>query len=268
MARAVGLSARVAYASADLEPDAARLARSLSLPLWPDPVDDWRRLEAGWWLLCAADGLSLALGGSRSRPLHLDFSAPRIVARLRRAGPRREAIGRALGLGPAPAPTVVDATAGLGRDALVLARLGCRVIMIERHPWLAALLADALGRAARDEQDWLRELAGRMTLEEGDARDRLGPLLRAGAAELVFLDPMFIDGRGSAAARRDMALLQRLHGEDSDPNDAVALLDVALAAGARRVVVKRPVRAAPLGARAPAHVIAGEAVRFDVYLSG
>ncbi len=39
-------------------------------------------------------------------------------------------------------PDVVDATAGLGRDAFVLASVGCRVRMLERNPVVAALLDD------------------------------------------------------------------------------------------------------------------------------
>ena len=65
-------------------------------------------------------------------------------------------------------PTVVDATAGLGRDAFVLASLGCRVTLIERSPVVAALLQDGLARAGQDPGDrpWVRE---RMHLLHGPA---------------------------------------------------------------------------------------------------
>ncbi|TMP13498.1 class I SAM-dependent methyltransferase, partial [Pseudoalteromonas ruthenica] len=47
-------------------------------------------------------------------------------------------------------PVVLDATAGLGRDGFVLASLGCKVILHERHPVVAALLYDGLKRAYDD----------------------------------------------------------------------------------------------------------------------
>ena len=38
------------------------------------------------------------------------------------------------GIKPNVSPVVVDATAGLGKDAFVLASLGCHVTMAERNP--------------------------------------------------------------------------------------------------------------------------------------
>jgi 16S rRNA (guanine1516-N2)-methyltransferase len=45
---------------------------------------------------------------------------------------------------------VIDGTAGLGKDAFVLAGLGCKVTLVERHPVVVALLADGLARAWQD----------------------------------------------------------------------------------------------------------------------
>ena len=42
---------------------------------------------------------------------------------------------------------MLDATAGLGRDAFVLASLGCQVTLIERVPAVAALLENGIERA-------------------------------------------------------------------------------------------------------------------------
>jgi 16S rRNA (guanine1516-N2)-methyltransferase len=71
---------------------------------------------------------------------------------------------------------------------------------------------------------------------------------------------MFPPRRKSAKVKKELQLLQLLaHGEDC------GLLEAALAA-ARKVVVKRPVKAAPLSALAPDYSLAGKTVRFDVYL--
>jgi len=162
---------------------------------------------------------------------------------------------------------VIDATAGLGRDAVLLARLGCRVTMIERHPVVAALLADGLARAASSALPWLRKLSGSMQLVTGDSARLVGEVADTGAAPpVIYLDPMFSDGRGSAAAGREMQYLQELHAGDS-PDDVGDLFTAARAVGPERIVVKRPLHAVSLDEQPPTHSIEGESVRFDVYLS-
>ncbi|NHW59468.1 class I SAM-dependent methyltransferase, partial [Escherichia coli] len=78
-------------------------------------------------------------------------------------GGRGEAVAKAVGIKKDYLPDVVDATAGLGRDAFVLASIGCKVRMVERHPVVAALLEDGLKRAYLDADigEWMQE---RMTL--------------------------------------------------------------------------------------------------------
>ncbi|RMD79651.1 MAG: rRNA methyltransferase, partial [Gammaproteobacteria bacterium] len=168
-------------------------------------------------------------------------------------------LARAVGLRGRRELRVLDATAGLGADAWVLAGLGCRVTAVERHPVVAALLADGLRRAALA-GGWAAERAGRIRLVQGEAREVLE---EEGPWEAACLDPMYPERRASALPRRAMRLLRELVGEDPD---AGALLEAALAR-ARRVVVKRPRRAPPLGGREPHHRVAGSSTRFDVYLS-
>ena len=80
---------------------------------------------------------------------------------------------------------MVDGTAGLGRDAFVLASLGCTVTMVERHPVVAALLEDGLRRAYQDAEigDWMRE---RMRLFHGSSLEALSKL--AQEVDVVYLD--------------------------------------------------------------------------------
>jgi 16S rRNA (guanine1516-N2)-methyltransferase len=47
-------------------------------------------------------------------------------------------IAKAVGIQPGIRPFVLDATAGLGRDAFVLATLGCEMVLCERQPIIAA----------------------------------------------------------------------------------------------------------------------------------
>jgi 16S rRNA (guanine1516-N2)-methyltransferase len=65
----------------------------------------------------------------------------------------------------------------------------------------------------------------------------------------------------SAAVRKEMRLLRLLVGEQEDAPD---LLSVAREVATERVVVKRPVDAAPL-APGPSASYAGKLIRYDVY---
>jgi len=170
--------------------------------------------------------------------------------------------------GNAHRPCVLDCTAGLGEDAWLLAANGCSVDAFERQPIIAALLADALTRASQEHA----EIADRITLHRGDAVAWTGCLgnpsedreqSESHSPDAIVLDPMFPLGR-KAAERKPMRVLRMLAGDD---DDADALLAQALATGAHRVAVKRPLHAQPLdGGRAPSVVHKGKAVRFDVYV--
>jgi 16S rRNA (guanine1516-N2)-methyltransferase len=167
-------------------------------------------------------------------------------------------------------PRVVDATAGLGEDAWLLAAAGCEVIAIERHPAVVAVLMDAVTRAATHNAG----VAARITVVHADARVALaafargeGPVAAWGKPDVVHLDPMFPDHAGrKTAERKPMRVLRLTAGND---DDADVLLPAALATAGRRVVVKRPAHAPPLGAAAgPACTVsyAGKAMRYDAYV--
>lgn len=165
-------------------------------------------------------------------------------------------------------PRVIDCTAGMGEDAWLLASHGCHVTAIERQPIVAALLQDAVIRAARTQRD----TAGRITLITANAADRLTqasspePQTSAPPPDAVVLDPMFPGGR-KTRERKPMRLLRLLAGDDAD---APALLDAALRTGVHRVCVKRPSHAPAIEHAQrpkPDVVYKGKAVRFDVYLN-
>lgn len=153
---------------------------------------------------------------------------------------------------------MVDATAGLGRDAFVLASHGARVTLLERSALVAALLADGL-RRAQEAGGPAAAAAQRMTLQQADARQWLGER----TAPVIYLDPMYPGGPRRARPGKAMELLQRLLGEEPDPAE---LLAAARAAATERVVVKRPRRAPPLAGLTPHHSLTGRSTRFDVYL--
>jgi 16S rRNA (guanine1516-N2)-methyltransferase len=189
-------------------------------------------------------------------PVHAEFVRGRAGWRARTPSPRDEALARAAGLRGNYRPTVIDTTAGLGRDGFLLAGSGCRVTLIERHPVVAAVLRDGLTRATAAPST--AETSQRIELIEDDALT----VLASRTADVVLVDPMYPPRRKSAAVRKEMQLFQALVGGDED---AEALLQAALAAARRRVVVKRPSGTPPLAGRTPSGSIDERSTRFDIY---
>jgi 16S rRNA (guanine1516-N2)-methyltransferase len=192
--------------------------------------------------------------------VYVDFVEGAVAHRRKFGGGRGQSIAKAVGLKAGAMPTVVDATAGLGRDAFVLASLGCKVTLIERSPVVAALLQDGLVRAAQDPEigGWVRE---RMHLLQGPAVDNL--LALSERPDVIYLDPMFPHKQKSALVKKEMRVFQSLVGPDLD---ADALLPAALKMADKRVVVKRPDYAGWLNEHKPSMAIETKSNRFDVYV--
>lgn len=200
------------------------------------------------------DDEGLALVGD-GMVLRADFM--RLLPRLRPDRLGRELLVRAARVRGVEAPTAVDATAGLGEDSLLLAAAGFTVTMFEKDPVIAALLRDALERTASDSQ--LAGVASRMTLVEGDSVAGLREL--DFSPDVVFLDPMFPERTKSAAVKKKFQLLHHLERPCDNEEE---LLDAALAARPRKIVIKRPPKGPWLAGAKPSHSIAGKAVRYDV----
>ena len=188
-----------------------------------------------------------------------DFTGGAVGHRLRFGGGRGQALPKAAGFTKGHTPTVVDATAGLGRDAFLLASLGAQVTLLERSAEVHALLQAGLARAEAAGPKFA-EIVARMTLIHGDARDVLPTL----APDVVLVDPMHPPRKNTALVKKEMRLLRELVGEDPD---ALELMRAALASATRRVVLKWPLRADSLpGLRAPSHQILGQSTRYDVFM--
>lgn len=237
---------------------AARLEASrLDLPLLDDPAAGDLALvldERGWSLLDAA----------RRITVRCDLSEGELGRRLRSGRPGERRLATALGLRRHPRPRVLDATAGLGRESVLAAALGCAVIACERSPVVALLLRDGLSRAAADPA--LRDIVARIDRREADARDVLAALPETVQPDVVLIDPMFPGRERTALAKKEMQLLQRLLGV-VDPGEEDELLAMALHHARHRVVMKRPPHAPALRAeREPDLTLRGRASRYDVYL--
>lgn len=199
-------------------------------------------------------------------PLSIDFLAGKMQYRLNQGSKNKEQITKAVGLKGQIKPSVWDTTAGLGRDAYVLASLGCQLQLIERSPILFLLLQDGLLRAAND--PLAAPIVARMHLTLGDARTILenidNPEQAHPPLDVIYLDPMYPARSKSALSKKEMRIIRGIVGDDKD---ADALLCTALSKARFRVMVKRPTSANPLPGPRPDFTIAGGNNRFDVYIT-
>jgi 16S rRNA (guanine1516-N2)-methyltransferase len=127
---------------------------------------------------------------------------------------------------------------------------------------MAELLADGFHRL--NQQDWMQRLQlSSPELSTGNAIDLLAALETP--PDCIYLDPMFPPKRKkSALAKKAMVILRDLLGDDTDKDQ---LFTAALQAAGKRVVVKSPDDAEPLGGK-PNESFSGKLVRYDIYLKG
>lgn len=197
----------------------------------------------------------------RGEAIHVDFIGGMVGHRRQFGGGRGQPIARAVGLCGGKSPIVLDATAGLGRDAFVLASLGSPVTLIERSPMVAELLEDGLKRAVEDPV--VSAIVCRMSLVQGDAINYMAALGENERPDVIYLDPMYPSRKKSAQVKKEMRLLQMLL---VDEGDGAELLPAALKSAKERVVVKRPSYAEWLGGIEPTMAITGKKHRYDVYV--
>ncbi|EOR05724.1 class I SAM-dependent methyltransferase [Acinetobacter genomosp. 15BJ] len=221
------------------------------------------RLNPDMALVLDEDGLSLAANGMKMQP---DWRAE--IPRLKRASLKSEMIARACQLGEKP--TLIDATAGLGHDSLLMAHLGANVRLVERHPILFMLLEYSKAKAEQD--PFLQSSMQRIQLIYADSNTYLQQLAQQGEqVDVVYLDPMFPQRdqnqqavKKQAQVKKQMQLLHMLLPEDGEMDLGDQLLHLAQQI-AKRVIVKRPRHAVYLADQAPDHQWLGDACRFDAY---
>lgn len=190
-------------------------------------------------------------------PVFVDFVTGAAAHRRLYGGGVGQAVAKAVGLNKTRGLSVLDATAGLGRDAFVMATLGATVTLYERHPTVHALLADGLRRLAAAEE--LRDISERLNLVY---RSLLQVDTIQSTFDVVYLDPMFPSREKSAKVKKDMSLFHTLVGTDADADE---LFTPAYATAKKRLVVKRPKSAPYLAAQKPTLELVGKSSRFDIY---
>ncbi|MCP4598413.1 class I SAM-dependent methyltransferase [Neptuniibacter sp.] len=209
-----------------------------------------------------SEGLKLQPCGKKAPgATYADFISGAVAHRRQFGGGKGQMIAKAVGIKGAIKPTVLDATAGLGKDAFVLATLGCDVTLLERSPIIHALLRDGLGRAL--ESIDVSDIVQNMHLHHANSIEWMHEQAEAGSSyQVVYLDPMFPHNDKSALVKKEMRAFRPIVGDDLDADQ---LLDAALQIAENRVVVKRPRKAPFLADRKPSLQFEGKSSRYDVY---
>lgn len=212
--------------------------------------------------------LMLGQVGSGMNPLMVDFAGGKQSYRLSCGGGVNQSLIKAVGLKDKPGLYIVDATAGLGSDAFVMASLGGRVTMIERNPLIALLLSEGLAQDYQDKK--LFSILQRMRGVYGQANDWLNCWLSLKEkktlkqnVDVLYLDPMFPEKSKGALVKKNMQMFRSLIGKDIDSQE---LLELGLSLVNYRVVVKRPRLAPFLADKVPSYQLIGKSNRFDIYV--
>lgn len=195
--------------------------------------------------------------------IHVDFVSGVLAHRRQYGGGRSQAIARSIGLKHGNAPTLLDVTAGLARDACILAALGCTVTLVERSPVLYTLIRDGIQRGLTSDAG-AGVLGNFMNLVNADARLYLDHLHAKSKPDVIYMDPMYPERKKSALVKKDMQILQHLL---TEPDDAAQLLAMSRMYARKRVVVKRPIHAETLAGPAPTTSISSKKTRYDVYVN-
>lgn len=240
------------------------------------------------WLSVDAAGLSLTDGDQAMRG---DFT--KLQKRLQYHNLTHELLVKATKVKGREKLRVIDATAGMGEDSLLLAAAGCEVTLFEQDPVIAALLQDTMRRAL--EEAALHEIVMRMQLVEGDSIDHLRKFRKAGLGsdtqeddaghacstltesaamangsdialkrpDVIYLDPMFPERQKSGLVKKKFQLIHYL---EAPAENEEALMQAAIAARPFKIVVKRPAKGPYLAGLKPSYSLDGKAIRYDCYV--
>jgi len=202
-------------------------------------------------LVRCEEGLALVMGDLR---MICDFRE--MLPRLKNGRLQGEMLVKAAKLKNVDNPVAVDATAGMGEDAILLAAAGFNVKLYEYDMVIAALLEDALMRARDDEE--LAPIVSRMELHKENSIEALKNM--EFAPDVVFLDPMFPARSKSGLIKKKFQLLQRLESPCCDERE---LLEAAMASHPKKIIIKRPAKGPYLGGVKPDYTYDGKAIRYD-----
>lgn len=215
---------------------------------------------------------------SNERGLFVNFFSNDMIRRIK-TGNYKNPLCKAIGLNSKTKNrfSILDATAGLGRDSFFLYSLGGKIAGFERNTYLFYLLEKGYSNFIKsneyfnndpcnllflnvDSKDYFKDFGSSLTT---DAKKSLNDFLKEKPFDIVYLDPMYPPKKKkSAKPKKEMSYLKDVVGSDFDGFDLFSsCLNKNL-----KIVVKRPVYAKPVsGDLKPSYFIDSKMVRYDVY---
>lgn len=167
--------------------------------------------------------------------------------------PYKENLAKALGIKAGGKAKILDATLGMGKDAILLLAMGAEVYSFERNPWIYLLHLNYRELFENDSRiPWSLWKINYGQLDDEQAYQKT-----------VYFDPMYQEVNNKAAPKKNMRIFREAFASDHDAEDFAKNL---LASKPKRLVIKRP-RKAELLLENPSHQILGKSTRYDIYLS-
>lgn len=191
----------------------------------------------------------------KERPIgiEIDKELSRHEDYFRKSSLQKELLAKAVGVKGPYRPKILDLTAGMLGDSLLLLAFGCEVWASERHPVISFLIRSAMENAKHPKLQHFHF----------QGLDALDVLKKELAVDVIFFDPMFEDANEKVSPKKEMRIFRSVVGKDQD---AETVFRAALAKKAKRLVVKRPRQSIHLGLKPSVEYI-GKSTRYDVYFS-
>lgn len=199
------------------------------------------------WKLEHKQDKGLLLHTGEGRPFGLDFSSFKSLS-------SHQPLAKAVGYSKKKKIKILDLTAGWGKDAFLLASLGCEVIAIESHPLVFAFLEEAF-----DKEKLKKPLSLQFILD--NSLNYLKTIKEEKKPEVIYIDPMFENGKKSLS-QKPLRILKELTGDSLNVSQ---LFSLALSQASQRVVVKRHRHQKSLGDKNKICSFSGRSVCYDVF---
>lgn len=195
------------------------------------------------------------------KPLTLDFLSEKFKSIIKTGIKNKNPLFKALGISSKKSVFVLDAMAGLGKDGILMAAGGAKVLSWEVSEWVYPLLLDARRRLIEGKTSILKR-NDLWELKQGDSfefykknSDQIKKF------DVVYLDPMYPQKKKTALSQSGMQFLQQV-----GYNCPSRALEYAQWVRSRNVklVVKRPRQAEPI-IEPTSRFVESKMVRYDIY---
>ena len=189
-----------------------------------------------------------------SNKLLIDFHSGPTGWRVKRSS-HEKLIKKALGKSDLPL-NILDCTAGMLQDTLLFLSLGHQVTALEESKILFHLLQDGINRS-KDQAIFTK-----LHLINTNA---CSYATQAKDFDVIYFDPMYPLTKKNALGSGKLEYIGKILETESLNNDPLADFEVLQLIPAKKMVVKRPIKAKPFSSKINYQVL-GKTTRFDVYI--